>query len=76
MTDNKLWDAIIEPAMNVDLIHSNAERLRGVKLCYALENGAIVEVVEKSTNNIGTNYKKARQKLIDNVRKAMRGEVN
>lgn len=71
MTDNKLWDTIIEPNMNVNLVPAECGRIRGIRLNYITPDGVIVEVEEKGTNNIGTNFKKARQNMIDEVRAVM-----
>lgn len=68
MTDNKLWDTIIEPNMNVNLVQICNGRIRGIKISYITEDGILIEEEEKGTNNIGTNFKKARQKIIDSVK--------
>lgn len=75
MTDNKLWDIIIEPNMNVSLVPAESGRVRGIRISYITEDGVLIEVEEKGTNNIGTNFKKARQKMIDNVRATMVSKV-
>lgn len=68
MTDNKLWDTIIEPQMDVNLIPTKDGRVRGIRMSFYTTDGQLVEVIEKATNNIGTNFKKARQTMIDEVR--------
>lgn len=75
MTDNKLWDTIIEPNMNVNLVPTKNGRIRGIRINFVAMNGCLIEVEEIGTNNIGTNYKKARQKMIDKVRATMIREV-
>jgi hypothetical protein len=67
MTDNKLWDKVIEPKMEVDLTKNKLGRKRGIKLKYRTEDTEFV-AIEESFNDVGTNYKKAKQMLINQVR--------
>lgn len=71
MTDNKLWDKVIEPILEPELVLNLNGDKRGIKFSCTLESGLKKEVIENGSKNIGTNYKKARQKMIDEVRKAI-----
>lgn len=68
MTDNKLWDNIIDPGMKVNLVTNRLGRKRGIELKYITEDMTVFSVVEDSFNDVGTNYKKAKQRLINQVR--------
>lgn len=70
MTDNKLWDTIINPIAIIELIESNKGLNRGVRITYPHNKGSIV-VEEIAFDDIGTNYKKARQSIIKEVRELM-----
>lgn len=72
MTDNKLWDTVIEPKMDVEIIPNALGKKRGIKMYCHLDNGFRAEVEENNFDSIGTNYKKARQNLINKVRKGIK----
>ena len=76
MTDNKLWDTIINPNADIEIIKSNNGLYRGIKISFMPSeifslniktDKIIVERVE--FNDIGTNYKKARLDMIKEIRK-------
>lgn len=73
MTDNKIFDTILNPNMNIELIPTKEGLLRGVLFKYSCEDKSL-EVRETSTNNLGTNYKKGRQLLINEYRKQIKNK--
>lgn len=67
MTDNKLWDTIINPNADISLTLTSTGLLRGIRLSYKHKDKLIV-INESSFDDIGTNYKRARQSMIKEVR--------
>lgn len=75
MTLNKLWDSIINPNANVELIESKNGLHRGIKISYTpsdelnTKDKKTIIVEETESNNISTNYKNARMNMINEVKK-------
>lgn len=73
-TDNYIWDNVINPNMNANLIQSKFGLNRGIRIEYNFDGcGMIVEV--NDSDNIGTNYKNARNEMIKLYKKRFK-EVN
>lgn len=73
-TQNKVWDGIINPNMEVELVKTNNDLMRGVRFTLDFM-GELVVVEETKTDNLGTNYKNARTKILDKVFKIYNDKV-
>lgn len=78
MTDNKLWDNIINPNADISLIENNNGLHRGIEISFTLSNKLGFDIDEtpiivKRTdfNDLVTNYKKARVDIIKKVRRTL-----
>ena len=66
MTQNKMWDTLINPNMEVELINTNNNLLRGVRFTFEYMGHSII-VEDNKTDNLGTNYKSARMRMLEEV---------
>lgn len=72
---NKLWDSTINPNADVELIESKNGLHRGIRISYTpsdelnTKDKKTIIIEEIESDNISTNYKKARMNMIDEVKK-------
>lgn len=62
-TDNYIWDKVINPNMEMNLIPNKNGLCRGIVMSYDFNDSRIIVEV-KNEDNLGTNYKNARNQMI------------
>lgn len=76
MTDNKLWDTIINLNADITIIKNNNGLDRGIKISFTPSEISTLNIkIDTITikivefNEIGTNYKKSKLDMIKEIRK-------